>query len=147
MRIYLDTCCLNRPFDDQTQERIRLESEAVLVVLAHIEKGDWEWFGSDVLLDEIEQMPDALKQARVKLLVGFAKQRISVGDKEAQRARELQQLGFQVFDALHLACAESARVDVFLSTDDRLLKTARRIPGRLQVWVENPLVWIEEVTR
>ena len=29
--IYLDVCCLNRPFDDQTQERIRLESEAVLL--------------------------------------------------------------------------------------------------------------------
>jgi hypothetical protein len=31
LRIYLDACCLNRPFDDQTQERIRLESEAVLL--------------------------------------------------------------------------------------------------------------------
>lgn len=96
MRIYLDTCCLNRPFDDQTQARIRLESEAVLAVLAHIEKGDWEWVGSDVLTDEIEQMPDMLKQARVKLLASFVRQTIQVGDKEAQRARELQREGLSV---------------------------------------------------
>jgi hypothetical protein len=61
MKIYLDTCCLSRPFDDQTQERIKLESEAVLVVLARFERGDWEWFGSDVLMDEIDQMRDPLK--------------------------------------------------------------------------------------
>ena len=28
MRLYLDICCLKRPFDDQTQPRIRMESEA-----------------------------------------------------------------------------------------------------------------------
>jgi hypothetical protein len=35
--IYLNVCCLNRPFDDQTQERIRLEAEAVLRILANIQ--------------------------------------------------------------------------------------------------------------
>lgn len=34
MRIYLDMCCLKRPFDDQSQPRIRLETEAVLALLA-----------------------------------------------------------------------------------------------------------------
>jgi hypothetical protein len=43
-KIYLDTCCLNRPFDDQTQERIRLESEAMLAILSRIEKGEWEYW-------------------------------------------------------------------------------------------------------
>lgn len=32
MRIYMDNCCLNRPFDDQSKIRIRLESEAVLFI-------------------------------------------------------------------------------------------------------------------
>jgi hypothetical protein len=26
MKIYLDVCCLNRPFDDQMQDRVRLAS-------------------------------------------------------------------------------------------------------------------------
>jgi len=45
-KIYLDVCCLNRPFDDQTQARIRLEAEAVLIILAQCETGHWEWIGS-----------------------------------------------------------------------------------------------------
>jgi hypothetical protein len=32
MRLYLDNCCFNRPFDDQTQRKIALESEAKLYV-------------------------------------------------------------------------------------------------------------------
>ena len=32
MRVYLDNCCYNRPYDDQTQLRISLESQAKLYV-------------------------------------------------------------------------------------------------------------------
>ncbi|CAG1022686.1 Antitoxin YefM [Methylococcales bacterium] len=46
MKIYLDACCLNRPYDDQTQDRIHLESEAILTIFKHIEAGDWEWIVS-----------------------------------------------------------------------------------------------------
>jgi len=144
-KIYLDTCCLNRPFDDQTQERVRLESEAVLAVLSRIEKGEWSWAGSDVLTDEIEQTPDTQKLSRAKLLSGFIQENIEIGAKEERRAKELQAQGFQLFDALHIACAESAKADVFLSTDDRLLKLAKRLSKRLRIRVENPLVWVEEM--
>jgi predicted nucleic acid-binding protein len=144
-RIYFDTCCLNRPFDDQTQVRVRLESEAVLAILARIENGEWTWVGSDVLGDEIEQTPDTQKLSRAKLLSGFIQENIEIGEKEEQRARDLQAEGFQVFDALHIACAESAKADVFLSTDDRLLKLAKRMSRKLDVRVENPLVWVEEM--
>ncbi|UKO99081.1 hypothetical protein [Nostoc sp. UHCC 0870] len=44
--IYLDVCCLNRPFDDQTQERILLETEAVRIILAHCQIGEWQLLGS-----------------------------------------------------------------------------------------------------
>jgi predicted nucleic acid-binding protein len=144
-KIYFDTCCLNRPFDDQTQLRVRLESEAVLAILARIENGEWDWIGSDVLMDEIEQTPDTQKLSRVKLLSGFIQQNVEIGEKEVERAQELQVEGFQVFDSLHIACAESAKVDVFLSTDDRLLKLAKQISKRLTVRVENPLLWVEEM--
>lgn len=144
-KIYLDTCCLNRPFDDQTQERIRLEAEAVLAILSRIEKGEWDWVGSEVLVDEIEQTPDTQKLSRARLLSGFIKQMVEIGEKEAQRANDLQKEGFRVFDSLHIACAEGAKVDVFLSTDDRLLKLAKRMSKRLKIRVVNPLVWVEEM--
>lgn len=144
-KIYFDTCWLHRLFDDQTQVRIRLEAEAVLAILARIENDEWEWVGSDVLIDEIEQTPDTQKLSRAKLLSGFIKENIEIGQKEEQRAKELLNEGFQLFDALHIACAENAKVDVFLSTDDRLLKLAKRNSKQLHIRVENPLLWIEEM--
>jgi predicted nucleic acid-binding protein len=57
----------------------------------------------------------------------------------------LQSEGFQVFDSLHIACAESAKADVFLSTDDRLLKLAKKMSKRLKIRVANPLAWVEEM--
>ncbi len=36
MKIYLDVCCFNRPFDDQTQEKIHLEAEAVFIILSSL---------------------------------------------------------------------------------------------------------------
>ena len=144
-KIYFDTCCINRPFDDQTQVRVRLEAEAILGILSRIENGEWKWVGSEVLMDEIEQTPDAQRLSRVKLLSDFVQDVVEVNEKEIKRAKELQKEGFQVFDALHIACAESAKADVFLSTDDRLLKQAKRVSKRLKVRVENPLAWVEEM--
>ena len=96
-------------------------------------------------MDEIEQTPDAQRSSRVKLLSDFVQQIVEIDEEEVKRAKELQKEGFQVFDALHIACAESAKADVFLSTDDRLLKQAKRVSKRLHVRVENPLVWVEEM--
>src|SRR3972149_8074292 len=143
-KIYFDTSCLNRPFDDQTQMRVHLEAEAVLAILAQIETGQWIWVGSEVLTDEIEQTPDTQKLSRTKLLSGFIQENVEIGAREERRAKELQAAGFQLFDALHIASAASAKADVFLSTDDRLLKLAKRLSKRLRIRVENPLVWVEE---
>ena len=79
------------------------------------------------------------------MLSGFIKEVVEVNEKEVKRAKELQKEGFQVFDALHIACAESAKADVFLSTDDHLLKQAKQVSKRLKVRVENPLAWVEEM--
>lgn len=146
-RIYLDNCCLNRPFDDQTQVRIRLESEAILLILARIEPGEWSWIGSDVLIDEIEQTPDPGKLARLQVVARYIQENVEISELELERARDLQSFGFQAYDALHIACAESAHSDVFLTTDDRLLKLAKRHSKKLSIKVENPLLWIEEITK
>ncbi len=143
-RAYLDVCCLNRPFDDQTQDRIRLEAEAVLAILKRLRAGEGHWVSSDVVLREVGQTPDPERRERVMLLAGDAHSRLAVGEAEAARARELQLLGFQAFDALHLACAESGRADVFLTTDDKLLRRAARHKSMLRVRVANPLLWARE---
>lgn len=46
LRIYLNVCSLQRPFDDQRQARIRLEAEAIKVIVARAENGELEWLTS-----------------------------------------------------------------------------------------------------
>ncbi len=68
MKIYLDTCCLNRPFDDQSQERIRLETEAVMIILARLSRKEWIWLGSQALEIEIDRAATVLKVKSKTLL-------------------------------------------------------------------------------
>ena len=146
-RIYLDVCCLNRPFDDQNQPRIRLESEAILIILTQCEQEQWEWVGSEVLTWEISKTPDPERRRRVQLLASHAHHTVSVGQSEIARAQQIQTWGITAFDALHLACAESGQVDVLLTTDDRLLRKATVQARQLHVRVENPLTWLREVSK
>ena len=68
-KIYLDACCLNRPFDDQTQERIRLEAEAVLLLLNRFHLEIDHWVSSNVLVYEIRLTPDNERHRRVLSLL------------------------------------------------------------------------------
>ncbi len=70
---------------------------------------------------------------------------VDIGQKELERASELEKAGFGGFDAVHLACAESGKADVFLTTDDRLYKTAKRLLKKIHVKVDNPLEWLKEM--
>ncbi|UBF25474.1 PIN domain-containing protein [Kovacikia minuta CCNUW1] len=143
-RIYLDVCCFNRPFDDQTQSRIRVESEAVLAILERCEMGEWELIISEMVEIEVTQIADQERRQRIEGALLMARSRILVDDIAVNRGEELQDLGFQGFDAIHLACAEIAQVDVFLSTDDRLLRRAARCGHFLTVAVDNPAIWLIE---
>ena len=145
MKIYLDTCCLNRPFDDQEQERIRLEAEAVMIILGRLSRKEWIWLGSQALEIEIDRAPNADQRSRLKRISIFVGDVVGIGPKELVRASELEQLGFSGFDAVHLACAESGGADIFLSTDDRFLKRAKRFAKKIHVKVANPLDWLKEM--
>lgn len=142
--VYLDVCCLNRPFDDQTQSRIRLEAEAVVMILARCQAGDWEWVSSKVVDLEIDRTPDPGRRRRARLLASAAHRRIQMDARVVARAQELEARGIDTFDALHLACAESGNVDVILSTDDRLVHRCADRDMDLHVRVVNPLAWIQE---
>ena len=147
MKIYLDTCCLNRPFDDQRQPRVRLESEAVTLILEKTHKRELEWIGSDVLVYELGQTKDAERRERLILLAGQSKQTIETTEKILDRAETIESSGFESYDAIHLASAEQAKVDIFLTTDDNLLKIANRNKQLFPFVVINPVKWLEEVLK
>lgn len=146
MLVYLDACCLNRPMDDQTQERIHLESEAVLLILVKCQSKEWQLLGSEVLDDEVSRIPDGARRQRVRHLAAVAESKVVLDDSIETRARDLEKLGFKAYDALHVACAEAKDADVLLTTDDRMLSKAKRHRDTLRVRVENPTLWLMEVT-
>jgi predicted nucleic acid-binding protein len=143
--IYLDVCCLNRPFDDQTQERVRLESEAVLLILGRCQRGEWQLVGSEAIALEINQTQDAERKSRLRAFADLATLQVTVNEAIEVRAGVFVQQGLRTFDALHLACAEASRATALLTTDDRLVRWAGRHPDMLQVKVVNPVRWLLEV--
>lgn len=145
MKIYLDACCVNRLTDDQSQDRIVREAEAIEELIGLATTGGRVWVGSVVLEAEIARNPDAERRADAQALLQFVSQVVGLDDGIVARARKLQSEGFSEFDALHIACAESAQVDSFLTTDDRLLRRANRLNRELAVRVLNPVFFLEEV--
>ncbi len=122
--IYLDVCCLNRPFDDSSQDRIRLEAEAVLTIYRKCRLGEWELTTSEMIEAELRQTPDYKKVELIMVALTIAKHKVLIDSELKQRASELMQFGIKSIDAVHVASAEVAKVDVFLTTDDRLVRTA-----------------------
>jgi predicted nucleic acid-binding protein len=144
MKIYLDVCCLNRPFDDITQDRVRLESEAVLTILGHAQTENWILISSEVVDIEISKIPDDERKQKVSFLSSTLKSYVTVDEDIERRAMELAELNFKPFDAFHIAFAEKGGADVFLTTDDDLLKKALQKKEVLKVRLENPLKWLME---
>lgn len=144
-RIYLDVCCFSRPFDDQTQERIKLEAEAIILILKRFESEIWQWISSEVMDFEIDQIPNAERKARINALMTPVKPHLILLDNDLiKRGEELENKGFDAYDALHVACAEYGQADVFLTTDDKLCRLGRRYTQQIKVHIENPLKWFQE---
>jgi len=145
MKIYMDVCCYNRPFDDLSQDRVYLEAEAVLSIISHCEKSDWILISSGVIEYEFSKISDNEKFEKIQTLYTAASTRLDLTEEAEKRAAFLQNYGLKPFDSLHLALAETNGIDIFLSTDDKLIRTANKID--LKIKVANPVVWIMEVTR
>lgn len=69
MKVYLDNCMFNRPFDDQKQIRIRLESEAKLYLQEQIKVGNLKLIWSYMMDFENEQNPFAERREAIKQTV------------------------------------------------------------------------------
>jgi hypothetical protein len=103
------------------------------------------WVSSTVLNLEVSRNPEPDRRRDAEALLSFANEIAVPKAAEATRARHLEGLGFSTFDAMHLAIAEQAAVDVFLTTDDGILHRAQRSPAPLRLRIENPLSWYREL--
>ena len=115
MRVYFNTSALNRPLDDLSSERVRLEAEAVVGLLAAVEGGRVDWVGSSYLDFEVDQDPDPERVRRVRSLLRLVSKRVAASPAVAARARGLERVGFRGLDALHMASAEAGGAVALLS--------------------------------
>jgi predicted nucleic acid-binding protein len=141
VKIYLDTSVYNRPFDDQTQPRIWLETLALALVLQLVEAGEAVLVNSTVLEFENSRNPFSLRQDWMSRCLEQATDYQRVNESIRERAEILEKHGLKAIDSLHVACAESAGADFFLTCDDRLLKKQKHIT----VSSMNPLDFVQKV--
>lgn len=132
MLIYLDNCCFNRPFDDQLQIRIRLETDAKLVIQEGIKSGDYSLAWS-----YINPFPE--RRETIQIWREFAS--IDTDESEPIRgmAENLYMMGIKAKDALHVACAIILYCDYFITTDKFLIK---KLVNFEKIAVVNPVDFI-----
>lgn len=122
LKLYLDNCCFNRPYDDQTQLKIELETKAKLFIQNLIFKKEVDLIWSYML--DYENSKNSFNQKRIAIQKW---REIAVIDIDASTqiirlGKDFEKSGFKNADALHLACAISAKCDYFISVDKHLLK-------------------------
>ena len=143
-KVYFDVCCWCRPFDDLSQSRIYIESEAVLESLHLCKFNFWTIAASEIIEVELLRIKNADKLENIKGLYEAANEYLILTDEIKAMAQQFQQSGIKEYDSLHLATAEKNNYDFLLTTDDDFKHTADKIP--LKVKVRNPVEWLLEET-
>ncbi len=142
MKIYLDNCCFNRPFDDQSQLRIKLESEAKLRVQEEIRRGSLELVWSYILDYENGKNPYQERKIQIAGWRQYSIFHVKETSALIEKAHFLNKKGLKKIDALHVASAISSNCDWFLTTDDQILKSSEFIK---QIKITDPIGFIKEV--
>ncbi|HLP91519.1 MAG TPA: PIN domain-containing protein [Nostocaceae cyanobacterium] len=140
-RVYLDISIYNRPFDDQTQPKIFLETQAVILILQLVEVRLIELVSSSVLEYENSRNPFPINQQLMERYLQIATLKVLVDETIKTRGEQLEQQGIKAIDALHVACAETAKSDYFITCDKRLINRGQG----LSVQVINPIDFILEI--
>jgi predicted nucleic acid-binding protein len=140
-RLYLDNCCFNRPFDDQTNLAVYLETQAKLYVQEQIKQQHIELVWSFMLTAENEANPDNDVRDKIADWRDYSGLYIDYDLEINETAHELQKNhGVDAKDALHVACALKAGCHYFLTTDKKLIRRTRPIDA---MKVINPLYFID----
>ena len=143
MRVYLDNCCYNRPFDDQSQVKVRLETISKLTVQLMMATRRVEYVWSSTLDYELSKNPVPKRKATISRWRSGAVEYVMASEEVSRRAKELENVGFGAQDALHVASAEQAGCDWFLTTDNGILK---RASVSTEMRIANPTTFIMEAS-
>jgi len=127
LKIYLDMCVYNRPFDDQSYPRIMLETQTFVILLEMVYKNRFDFVNSFALEYENSKNPNIENLLKISDFLGHSVEYIAYDETIATRAVQLENRGLMGMDAMHIACAEKAKADFFVTCDDKLIKKLDRI--------------------
>ncbi len=127
MRLYLDNCCFNRPFDDQSTLTIRLETEAKLHIQIAIRAGQYALGWSYILDYENAANPLEERRTEIQRWEKLADSFVAETPAILATMKEIIAVSIKPLDALHIACAQALECQYFLTVDKGILKKARAI--------------------
>jgi len=123
VKLYLDNSFLNRPFDDPAIPRNQMEAVILRSIIELVESGQWDLIKSSVHAYENSLNPYPERKAYVEEMLSRANMYQNYTDTIAKRARELQrEHGLTRYDARHVASAEIAKANAFITSDQALIK-------------------------
>ena len=140
MRVYLDICTYNRPFDDQNQLKIKLETEAKLFIQQGIINGTYELVWSYILEYENNQSRYDDKRNAIYDWKKIAKIHCIENDKIIEYAENLKKINIRTKDALHIACSVYTNSNYFITTDRQLFNLKLD-----DIKIINPMTFLHEM--
>lgn len=124
MRIYLDMCCYNRPYDDQSQIKVALETQSKLYIQSQIKEQKIDLVSSYMLRYECSNNPFEMRRNTIFDFIDqntVAYVSIERRTEIETKAKDIMKTGIKFKDACHVASAIYAKCEYFISTDKRLL--------------------------
>jgi predicted nucleic acid-binding protein len=122
--------------------RIRLETEAVQLILSHVRAGSLSLVVSPVHDAEIVAINDLAERSHLQMMLQQIGHRVPPDPSQARlRAEALVQQGLGPADAAHLAYAGQVGAD-FVTCDDRLIRQCRRV--KLGIWFGTPIAFCDK---
>ena len=139
-KLYIDVCSFNRPFDDQAQMKIRLETEAKLYIQASVRQMKHDLCWSFMLDTENGKNPYEEKRNMIAPWKNIAVDFCPPSEAIRSRGKEIMKLGIKANDALHIACAIERKCEYFITTDKGL--TNKTVDG---IEIKNPIDFISDM--
>ncbi len=133
----------NRPYDDQTQVRIRLETIAIFATLQLIKSKELSLVWSFILTYENSLNPSEDIKIEIEKLSSLASENVQSSEDIRKKAKEYEFIGIKPRDAIHLSCALKSGAAYFVTCDDKILRKTEKMG--LNLLTLNPVDFIKEV--
>lgn len=140
IRIYLDNCCFNRPYDTQSNTLVRLEAEAKLVIQELIKQNELELVWSYILESENDANPFQDRKETIENWKYISKININENETVLNRATNFFQMNLKPKDSIHLSCAIESGAVFFITTDKDFLKKSSLIQ---EIKILTPIQFLE----